>query len=40
MSISYIFDQMFSNIFETLYMRPSYVHVLEKLFVINVHKLN
>ena len=40
MHISYIFDPNFSNIFGTLYARPTYVHKLEKLFVINVQKLN
>ena len=36
MSISYTFDKKFLNIFETMYTRSSYV--LEKSFVINVHK--
>ena len=39
-SISYIFDRKFSDIFGALYVRPSYVHAFEKSFVINVHKLN
>ena len=36
----YIFDLHFSNIFGALYARHSYVHALEKSFVINVQMLN
>ena len=33
---SCIFEQKLQNVIEP----PSYVHILEKSFVINVHKLN
>ena len=40
MVTTYLFGPNFLNIFGTLYVRPSYAHVLAKSFVTNVHRLN